>query len=131
MAVESNLDRLAEARQQISALKIAEHPVVRLVSPDGPIEHKVAYRPWGDVAEGAKLSMLQDMVDWSGITNKDMAHILLGELDVGKLTEGQRDLLIRLAAPEMVMGEKLSLNDLRRNGDGHHKENSRERGMER
>ena len=75
---DTHSDRLAEVRRQIRALKAAEHPVVRLVHPEGPHEHKVAYRAWEDVPEGGKLSMLQDLVDWSGISNKSMATILLG-----------------------------------------------------
>ena len=117
MHSESDPERLAEARGQIRALKIAEHPVVRLVFPEGPHEHKLAYRPWADVPEPAKLSMLQDLVDWSGISNREMAHILLGELDVGKLTTGQRDLLIRLAEPRPTQ-EKMTLADLKRFSEG-------------
>src|SRR5271166_6283672 len=114
MHTEPNPDRLAEVRRQIRALKVAEHPVVRLVYPEGPHEHKVAYRAWADVPEAGKLSMLQDLVDWSGMSNKAMATILLGELDVGKLTSGQRDMLIRLAEPEPVASSgKVSLDDLK------------------
>ena len=71
MIDEAHPDRLAQVRQQIRALKLAEHPVVRLVYPEGPHEHKVAYRPWADVPEPAKLSMLQDLVDWSGDKQQD------------------------------------------------------------
>lgn len=127
-------DRLAEVRRQIRALKAAEHPVVRLVYPEGPHEHKVAYRAWADVAEGGKLSMLQDLIDWSGISNRSMATILLGELDVGKLTSGQRDMLIRLAEPEPVASNgKVSLEELkqaaRQRPQAHAKQ--RDHGMER
>ncbi len=116
---ESDPERLAEVRQQIRALKLAEHPVVRLVSPVGPIEHKVAWRRWADVPESAKASMLIDLIDWSGISNRDMGHIMLHELDVGKLTAGQRDFLIRLAEPVPVPERqgRRTLDDLRRDGE--------------
>ncbi len=127
-AMESDPERLAEVRQQIRALKLAEHPVMRLVYPEGPVEHKIAWRSWADVAEASKLALLQDAVDWSGVSNRDMAHMLLGELDVGKLSAGQRDLLIRLAEPEPARG-KMSLEDLKRVANGHVK--SREPSMER
>ena len=126
--------RLGEVRRQIRALKIAEHPIVRLVHPDGPREHKLAYRAWADVAEPAKLSMLLDLVDWSGISNKAMAAILLNELDVGKLTSGQRDTLIRLAEPEPAARQgKMSLDDLKQMAarQQHGQVKQRDHGMER
>ena len=114
MHTEPSPDRLAEVRGQIRALKATEHPIVRLVYPEGPHEHKVASRPWADVPESAKFFILQDLIDWSGISNKSMATILLGELDVGKLTSGQRDLLIRLAEPEpAIRNGKMSLEELK------------------
>lgn len=134
MNPEPNPERLAEVRQQIRALKTAEHPVVRLVFPEGPHEHKLAYRPWADVPEPAKLSMLQDLVDWRGISNREMAHLLLGELDVGKLSAGQRDLLIRLAEPEPAMrNRKMSVDELRRfaNGRQNDRPMAKDRGHER
>ena len=125
---------LAEVRRQIGALKAAEHPVVRLVYPKGPHEHKVAYRPWADVPESAKLSMLRDLVDWRGISNRDMAHMLLGELDVGKLTSGQRDLLIRFAEPVPAPGKgRVSLDELKHEGRQRSQVHTKQRdhGMER
>ena len=112
MPAETHPDRLAEVRRQIRSLKLAEHPVVRLVHPEGPVEHKIAWRGWDAVPEAGKLALLQDAVDWSGVTNRDMAHLLLGELDVGKLSAAQRDLLIRLAEPEPARG-KVSLEELK------------------
>lgn len=132
MGRESDPDRLNQVLRQIRAIKHAEQPVVRLVYPAWPSPHKVAWRPWSAVPEAAKLSMLQDLVDWEGITNKDMAHILLSELDVGKLSAGQRDMLIRLAAPESGP-DKLTLEDLK--GAGRDQKNGharpREPGIER
>lgn len=132
MPTEAHSERLAEVRQQIRALKLAEHPVVRLVYPDVPHEHKLTYRAWSDVPEPAKLSMLQDLVDWSGVSNKAMASILLSELDVGKLTSGQRDMLIRLAEPVPSLGQgKVSLNELKQAGAGRQPVQVKDRGMER
>jgi hypothetical protein len=132
MQAESDPRQLNKALAQIRALKSAEHPVVRLVHPEGSSLHTVAWRRWADVSESSKLSMLQDLVSWEGITNRDMAHILLGELDVGKLSPGQRDLLIRLAEPEPARGT-MSLEELKRVADsrknGHVKSN--EHSMER
>jgi hypothetical protein len=134
MNSEPDPERVREVRQQIRALKAAKHPVVRLVHPEGPHEHKVAFRAWAEVPESGKLSMLQDLVDWSGISNKSMASILLGELDVGKLSAGQRDLLIRLAepAPSLQQG-KVSLEELKRAGNGRQngQVKGKDRGMER
>jgi hypothetical protein len=134
MADEPRTDRLAEVRRQIRALKAAEHPVVRLVHPEGPHEHKVAYRPWADVPEPAKLNMLLDLVSWEGMSNKSMATILLAEVDVGKLTTGQRDMLIRLAEPEpAVARDSISLKDLKRSSGSQQPEPSvrRDRDIER
>jgi hypothetical protein len=119
MADHPGSDRLSEVRRQIRALKVAEHPVVRLVHPEGPHEHKVAFRPWAEVPEPAKLNMLLDLVSWEGVSNKSMATVLLGEVDVGKLTTGQRDMLIRLAEPESaVVRDSISLKDLKRSANG-------------
>ncbi len=108
---ESDPDRLADVRKQIRAMKIAEHPVVRLADPEWPSLHEFKWRKWAEMPEMAKLSMLQDLVNWEGVSNRDMATILLIELDVGKLSTGQRDMLIRLAAPEQH--GKVSLKDLK------------------
>ena len=126
--------RLGEVRRQIRALQLAEHPVVRLVHPEGPHEHKLAYRAWAEVPEPGKLSMLLDLVDWSGISNKAMAAILLNELDVGKLTSGQRDMLIRLAEPEPAARQgKMTLDELKQMAARQQPEQvkQREHGMER
>jgi hypothetical protein len=134
MNPEPDPERLAEVRLQIRALKAAEQPVVRLVFPEGPHEHKLAYRPWADVPEPAKLSMLQDLIDWQGISNRDMAHLLLGELDVGKLSAGQRDMLIRLAEPAPAMRNgKMSLDELKRfaNRPQNERPVGKDRGLER
>src|SRR5579885_1617203 len=57
MQNESDPDRLNKALAQIRALKSADYPVMRLVHPQGPVEHKMAWRRWIDVPEPAKLSM--------------------------------------------------------------------------
>jgi hypothetical protein len=130
MPIESDPERLAEVRKQIRAIKLAEHPVVRLVYPEGPVEHKIAGRRWADVPEAGKLALLQDAVDWSGVTNRDMATLLLSELDVGKLSAGQRDLLIRLAEPEPGHG-RMSLEELKQVARGHQPGQEKDRGIER
>jgi hypothetical protein len=55
-------------------------------------------RPWREVPEGSKLAILLDAVDWSGVTNRDRAHILLAEIDPGKISDAQRNRLIDMAA---------------------------------
>lgn len=108
---ESDPDRLAEVRRQIRDMKEKDHSVIRFADPDVPIVHEFKWRKWAEIPEGSKLAMLQDLCCWKGITNRDMATILLIELDVGKLSTGQRDMLIRLAAPEQQ--GKRSLKDLK------------------
>ncbi len=121
---DSDPDKLAEVRRHIRALKLAEHPVVRLVSPDWGSPHEVSWRPWAEIPEAGKYGMMRDLVDWAGVSNRDMGHILLAELDVGKLSAGHRDLLIRLAD-----SRKLSMVELK-HGDGRQAK-ARERGRER
>ena len=104
--------------------------MVRLVHPEWPAPHTVAWRRWADVPEAGKLSMLQDLVSWEGVTNRDMAHILLGEVDVGKLSSGQHDLLIRLAEPEPARGT-MSLEELKRVASGRQPGQEKDRGRER
>ena len=89
----------ARAVLQIEGIKQKEHPVVRPSEDNGRV-FEMKSRPWGEVPEPAKLEYLSDMVDWTGVSDRDRAHILLKEVDVGKLSGGQRDRLIREAARE-------------------------------
>lgn len=89
----SDPKRLQEVYKQIAAIKAASHP--RVVS-EGE-RYEIVERPWREVREPSKLAILQDAVDWSGVTNRDRGHILLGEIDVGKVTDSQRIRLIEMA----------------------------------
>lgn len=97
----SDPKRLAQARFEIDLLKRSDHSVANPVVGVGKLRlYRLDTRKWADVPEPAKLEMLKDMVNWEGITNRDQAHLLLGELNVGKLTRSQRDGLIQQAEPE-------------------------------
>lgn len=92
----SDPKRLLHVMGAIRALKDGRYPVARELAGVGKFAIvKLDERPWKEVPEPAKLAMLKDLVDWSGVTNKDQAHILLSELNVGALTVDQRDQLIR------------------------------------
>lgn len=74
---------------------------------EGP--YLIIDRPWQDVPEASKLAILLDAVDWRGITNRDRAHILLAEIDPGKISDGQRNRLIDMAVgkePRELTGEQ-------------------------
>ncbi len=85
--------RVHQAFQHIQRIKAGDYPVI--VGRDD--KYRVEDRPWKDMPETSKLAILQDAVDWSGITNRDQAHILLAEVDPGKITDAQRNLLIDMA----------------------------------
>ena len=88
--------RLTEIFRRIGEIKAATYPAV--VGRDG--SYDMVERPWIDLGESAKLAILQDAVNWSGISNRDMAHILLAEIDPGKITDMQRNRLIDMATSQ-------------------------------
>jgi hypothetical protein len=87
----SDPKRLAEVTRHIASIKERKYPIV--VGRDDRIEE----RPWAEVPEGGKLAILQDAVDWSGVSNRDRAHILLSEVDPGRISDKQRNTLIDMA----------------------------------
>src|SRR5262245_35519718 len=69
----SDPDRINQAMQHIARIKAGNYPAI--VGRDG--DYRIMERPWGDLAEPAKLAVLTDAVDWTGISNRDQSHILL------------------------------------------------------
>jgi len=62
--------------------------------------HRIEERPWAEMPEPSKLAILQDAVDWTGVSNRDQGHILLSEVDPGKISDAQRNRLINMAVEE-------------------------------
>lgn len=89
----SDQKRLNQVMGHIDRIKEGTYPAV--VEREG--QHRIQERPWKDMPERSKLAILQDAVDWSGVTNRDQAHILLGEIDPGKISDAQRNGLIEMA----------------------------------
>ncbi len=89
----SDKDRLRQVFDHIDRIKARQYPAI-VGSDKG---HQLVERPWKDMPERAKLAILQDSVDWTGITNRDQAHILLGQVDPGKIADAQRNRLIDAA----------------------------------
>lgn len=89
----SDSKRLHEVYTQIEQIKAGEYPAI--VGRDD--QYRIVDRPWAEIPEPSKLAMLQDAVDWSGITNRDQANILLSEVDPGKPPDAQRNRLIDAA----------------------------------
>ncbi len=88
----SDPTRLTEVTRRISSVKQRTYPIV--VGRDAP--YRIEERPWSEVPEPSKLAILQDM-NWSGVSNRDRAHILLTEVDAGKISDHQRNRLIDMA----------------------------------
>jgi hypothetical protein len=99
----SDQKRLNEVLQHIERIKTGTYPAV--VGRDD--NYRIVERPWQQLAEPAKLAVLQGSVDWSGVTNRDQAHILLSEVDPGKITDTQRTKLIEMATAEKSYQELL------------------------
>lgn len=99
----SDQKRLHEVYEHIRRIKSGDYAAI--VGRDN--QYRIVERPWQDLAEPSKLAILQDAVDWSGITNRDRAHILLAEIDPGRIPDTQRNRLIDMAQT------KLSLRDIR------------------
>ena len=89
----SDQKRLDEVSRRITRIKEGTYPVV--IGREDPL--RITERPWKQVPEPSKLAILQDAVDWSGVTNRDRAHILLAEVDPGKISDAQRNTLIDMA----------------------------------
>jgi hypothetical protein len=93
MTMPSDQDRLRQVFKHIERIKDDSYPAV-VGRDDG---YQLVERPWADLPERSKLVVLQDAVDWSGISNRDQAHILLSEVDPGKISDTERNRLIDAA----------------------------------
>jgi hypothetical protein len=95
--VASDPKRLSEVYRHIQFIKTSDYPVIMGNSVEGRGSYRIVDRPWQELQEPSKLVILQDSVDWSGITNRDQATILLSEIDPGRITDAQRTRLIDAA----------------------------------
>lgn len=91
--MERDHDRLRLVAEHIRRIKAADYPV----TVGAPGNYRIEERPWNDLAEPSKLAILQGAVDWSGVSDRDQAHILLAEIDPGKITDARRNRLIDVA----------------------------------
>jgi hypothetical protein len=89
----SDQRRLQEVMNHIRRIKAGDYPAI--VGTEGA--YRIVERPWQDIPEGSKLAILQDAVNWSGVSNRDQAHILLSEIDLGKIADSERNRLIGMA----------------------------------
>jgi hypothetical protein len=127
MSVEERLgksEKLHEVMSHLRRIKAGDYPAI--VGSGG--DYRIVERPWQEIPETSKLAILKDAVDWSGITNRDQAHILLSEIDIGKIPDAERNRLIDMAQ------DKLSLKDLkeaRDSVDAMQQTQQRDREMER
>lgn len=101
----SDNKRLRDAFAHIMQIKGGTYPVIIGQERD----YRVEERPWKDMPERSKLAILQDAVDWTGISNRDQAHILLSEIDPGKITDAQRLRLIEAATQNEERQSEMSL----------------------
>ncbi len=115
----SDSKRLQQVYQHIQDIKAGAYPAI--VGRDD--NYQIVERPWKELAEPSKLAILQDAVNWSGVTNKDQAHILLSEIDPGRITDAQRNRLIDMADVKPSWDELLA--------EAAASEQEKDRGMER
>jgi hypothetical protein len=127
MSLEERLgksEKLHEVMSHLRRIKAGDYPAI--VGSGG--DYRIVERPWSEIAEPSKLAILKDAVDWSGISNRDQAHILLSEIDPGKIPDTERNRLIDMAQerPSLkdVFGGSVSV-EARELGQ------ERDRGMER
>jgi hypothetical protein len=109
--------RLSEVMSHVRRIKASDYPAIIGTAGD----YRIIERPWAEMPETSKLAILKDAVDWSGVTNRDQAHILLSEIDLGKIPDAERNRLIGMAE------ERLTLKDLR---EAMFSMNTRERAQE-
>jgi hypothetical protein len=108
----------------IRRIKASDYPAI--VGNGG--DYRIVERPWRDMPETSKLAILKDAVDWSGITNRDQAHVLLSEIDPGKIPDAERNRLIGMAQ------DRPGLNDIfggSFNLEARERSQERDLGMER
>lgn len=105
--------RLSEVYRHIQRITTSDYPVIMGNSIEGSGSYRIVDRPWQELPEPSKLAILQDAVDWSGISNRDQATILLSEIDPGKITDAQRARLIDTAAAESSYQEMLREGSVR------------------
>ena len=110
----SDPQRLDQALKHIRRIKAGTYPAVMGNSADGIGGYRITERPWQDLAEPSKLAILQDAVNWEGISNRDQGHILLSEIDPGKITDAQRNRLIDMATVKHSLWEELQAAGSRR-----------------
>lgn len=89
----SNQKRLQEVMSHIRRIKAGDYPAI--VGTEGA--YRIVERPWQEIPETSKLAILQDAVNWSGVSNRDQAHILLSEINLGKIADAERNRLIGMA----------------------------------
>jgi hypothetical protein len=92
----SDPKRVQQVMQHIRLITAGDYPQVQSDDPNGPF--RIVERPWKEIPEPSKLAILQDAVDWTSISNRDRAHILLGQIDPGQISDAQRRQLIDMAA---------------------------------
>lgn len=117
----SDEKQLAHAMRHIDRIKEGTYPAV--VERDG--DYRIVEREWNDMPDRSKLAILQDAVDWAGVSNRDQAHILLSEIDPGKISDAQRNRLIDMAVGDDSY-EKM-LEEKARAGTGRGKDKNKER----
>jgi len=99
----SNQKRLDETCEHIRRIKSGNYPAI--IGRDNL--YRIVERPWQELTDVSKLAILRDAVDWSGITNRDQAHILLAEIDPGKIPDDQRHRLIDMAQAKHTLRDIL------------------------
>lgn len=107
----SNPQRIDEVFRHLGRIKAGDYPVVMGNALGGG--YRIVERPWQDLAEPSKLAILSEAIDWQGISNRDKAHILLAQVDPGKITTEQRRQLIDQATLPVSEGVDGRLDALR------------------
>ena len=120
----SDQRRLHEVMNHIRRIKAGDYPAI--VGTEGA--YRIVERPWQEIPEASKLAILQDAVNWSGVSNRDQAHILLSEIDLGKIADSERNRLIGMAQERPTLKDIL---EIRFGGVPKEKALELDRGMER
>lgn len=102
----SDPKRLDQVLQHIRRIKADDYPVILGNTNEGG-DYRIIERPWQDIPEPSKLAILEDAVNWEGISNHDQALILLNEIDPGRITDAQRNRLIDMATGNQSLWERL------------------------
>jgi hypothetical protein len=103
----SDPKRLSQVFDHIARIKAGNYPRIEETPGSKAGPRRIVEVPWQEVPEPSKVVALESSLDWTGITNRDQGHILLAQIDPGKITDAQRNYLIGMTEAKDTYEKKI------------------------